>query len=77
MVQGTRQRENTMTGAKAVLRLFMKIFWAISADCYAKSAFLIISTTFNSHKEWDGRKGKSEERALVSCIDAHRKNVIW
>ena len=55
MVQGTRQREKTMTGAKAVLRLFMKIFWPILADCYRKSAFLIISTSFISHKEWDGR----------------------
>jgi len=40
-----------MTGAKAVLRLFMKKFWAILAGCYPKSAFFMKSPTFISHKE--------------------------
>ena len=53
-------------GQKAVLRLFMKIFWAILADCYPKSAFLMNSPTFISHKEWDNRKRKGGgERALL------------
>lgn len=36
----------------------MKIFWVILADCYPKSAFLIISPTSISHKECDNRKRK-------------------
>ena len=53
-------------GQKAVLRLFMKIFWAILADCYPKSAFLMNSPTFISHKEWDNRKRKGGgERAFL------------
>lgn len=49
-----------------VLRLFMKIFWVILADCYPKSAFLIISPTSISHKECDNRKKKKrDERAFL------------
>ena len=45
------KEKNYDRGKQWGLRLCMKMFWAILAYCYAKSAFLLISTTFNSHKE--------------------------
>ena len=61
-----------MTGAKALLRLFMKIFWAILADCYPQSAFLMKSTTIIRHKKSDGRKRK---RGGMSAMQAAVKKV--
>ena len=60
-------------GQKAVLRLFMKIFWPILADCYRKSAFWIISTSFISHKEWDNGKEKERWESLISAFNIGRK----
>ena len=51
MVQGTRQREKTMTGAKSSFKIIYEKKWAILAGCYPKSAFLMKSPTFISHKE--------------------------
>ena len=55
-----------MTGVKSGFKIIYENILVILADCYPKSAFLIISPTSISHKECDNRKRKGGgERALL------------